>query len=455
MPKHHKFSLDLFKWGGLFALAYACFSLVGIFSLQANDLEIPPVNVSSNVCWFLVYIVTFLLYIIFLEQLLATETTGKPILKKALFFTALFSILLVIPPPFGSIDVNNYAMAARTYNFYGLNPYLVSTADILNDPYFEYTFDNINPYGPLFTILLILADLIAGQNFFFTTVILKLLMVGFLLASTLVLYKILLVINLKKAKIYSIVFAWNPLVLFEVANNGHNDIMILFFTLLAFYLLLRKSYFWIIPLLTISVLIKYVTVLIVPFFMIYIVRHKCSFAFWRRVLLTCTLVVCLSYYPFLKNDLSMFKGLLRQFSQSEYWFHYGAIPLLAFWGNHTFSLGLSTGLLKTSFQLVFLISYVSLYFQKISTELKVSEIIFKTYLAYFVIACFWMMPWYFLWILPLPLFFAQNYWKPAILLLTLAGLLSHFVPVGGFLLLLMGIYLFRNRLPGIEKYNAF
>jgi hypothetical protein len=445
-------SLCLLGW--LFALVYTCFSFVATISFHTNDFSIPPITVSANIYWLFIYLAAFLLYIGFLQLFVISSADRSFSFKHAILFSILFCILLTIQSPIGSIDVNNYAFAARLFNFYHTNPYLEPIVDIASDPYFEYTFDNINPYGPIFTIFIIFIDLVACQNFILTTVLLKLGMVCFFLGSTFILYKILRVIKPEKAKIYSIVFAWNPMVLFEVANNGHNDIMVLFFILLAVYFLINRSYFWIVPLLTVSVLIKYVTILIIPFFIIYIYRFETSFHFWRRVFLTCTLFICLSYYPFLQDDLSIFKALFVVFSQAEFWFHYGAMPLFAYWVNHTFSLGIATAMIKNSLLLTFLIVYSSLYFKKIAGEIQIYKIIFIVYMAYFVIACFWMMPWYFLWILPMPLLFSNDKWKEIILIITLSGLLSYFVPIGGFLMLFLGIYFFKNWTSIINKCNS-
>lgn len=440
------YSQNPLKWGWLFAIVYACFSFVEAISFHTNDFSIPPITVSANIYWLFIYLAAFLLYIGFLQLFVISNADRSFSFKHAILFSILFCILLTIQPPIGSKDVYGYAFSARIFNFYNANPYLDPFGNVSADPYLEYVFENLGPstYGPVFTIFTIFINLIACQSFFLTTVLLKLSMVCFFLGSTFILYKTLRIINPEKAKIYSLVFAWNPMVLFEVANNGHNDIMILFFVLFAAYLLIKRSYFWIVPLLTVSVLIKYVTVLIIPFFIIYIYRFESSFAFWRKVFLACILFICLSYYPFLKDDLSIFKGLFLQFSKAEFWFHYGAVPLFAYWVNHTFSLGFSAAIIKNSLLLTFLIVYSSLYFKKITGEIQIYKIIFIVYMAYFIIACFWMMPWYFLWILPIPLLFSNDKWKEAILLITLSGLLSYFVPIGGFLMLFIGISLFRS-----------
>src|SRR5207248_579073 len=71
-------------------------------------------------------------------------------------------------------------------------------------------------------------------------------------------------------------FAWNPLLLFEFSGNGHNDALLLTFLLLAVYLAARG---WLLPALvalSLSAMVKFVTVLILPLFVLYWVRRQAT-----------------------------------------------------------------------------------------------------------------------------------------------------------------------------------
>jgi hypothetical protein len=69
-------------------------------------------------------------------------------------------------------------------------------------------------------------------------------------------------------------FAWNPLVLLMAVGDGHNDIVMMALVLLSLWLLLREH--WLISLgtLTLSVWIKYVSVIFFPLIAVYA---------WRRL----------------------------------------------------------------------------------------------------------------------------------------------------------------------------
>jgi hypothetical protein len=77
-------------------------------------------------------------------------------------------------------------------------------------------------------------------------------------------------------------FAWNPLALLEGVANAHNDILMVFFLLLAIYFAVSGRHWLVIPALTLSVLTKFITVMVFPFFLLYLVRQESS---WQRRLL--------------------------------------------------------------------------------------------------------------------------------------------------------------------------
>jgi len=63
---------------------------------------------------------------------------------------------------------------------------------------------------------------------------------------------------------------WNPLLLFETAGNGHNDVAMVFFVLLALVLEQRERHLAAVLALTASVLFKFVSLLLLPPLVLYI-----------------------------------------------------------------------------------------------------------------------------------------------------------------------------------------
>ncbi len=94
------------------------------------------------------------------------------------------------------------------------------------------------------------------------------------------LYKILAALQPRWTVAGTIAFAWNPLVLFESVQNAHNDIVMVFFMLAAIFVLAQTdsgtktksnwqtSYLLICLLLVLSILVKFVTIITVPFFLL-------------------------------------------------------------------------------------------------------------------------------------------------------------------------------------------
>jgi hypothetical protein len=67
-------------------------------------------------------------------------------------------------------------------------------------------------------------------------------------------------------------FAWNPLVLLMTVGDGHNDIVLVALVLLALWLLLRERWAFSLAVLALSVWVKYVSLVLVPLFGLYLWR---------------------------------------------------------------------------------------------------------------------------------------------------------------------------------------
>src|SRR6266571_2567709 len=78
----------------------------------------------------------------------------------------------------------------------------------------------------------------------------------------------------------AVCFGWNPLVIWEIGGNGHNDIVMMFFVLLAILLLLSKRWPLAFPALACSVLVKYASAILFPILVLWVLRR-----YGRRALL--------------------------------------------------------------------------------------------------------------------------------------------------------------------------
>jgi hypothetical protein len=70
-----------------------------------------------------------------------------------------------------------------------------------------------------------------------------------------------------------VLIGWCPLLLFESAGNGHNDSVMACFLAAALLAAARRAYVWVLPLLTLSLLVKYTTALAGPVALIWLLRR--------------------------------------------------------------------------------------------------------------------------------------------------------------------------------------
>jgi hypothetical protein len=152
-----------------------------------------------------------------------------------------FQATLWCMPGLLSGDIVSYAMYGRLGGVYGLNPYLSPPRAIAADPLVAWGGepDRTTLYGPLWTDLSAgLALLTAGVDPLAHVLSYRLLGSIALLVSLALLWRLLPLFGSHGAQrsVGLLLFAWNPLVLFELVGNGHNDgfmLMLVFAGLLA------------------------------------------------------------------------------------------------------------------------------------------------------------------------------------------------------------------------------
>ncbi|MDQ3928833.1 MAG: hypothetical protein M3328_06765, partial [Chloroflexota bacterium] len=181
-------------------------------------------------------------------------------------FAAFFCINLVFMYPVGAADIFDQIFRARLTAHYDLNPFTTLPANLRSDifqPYVAWRGDP-SPYGPLWEALAAGTSWLAGDSLWNNLVLFKLLVIAGYVISVALTYGILRVVKPDWALRGTLFFAWNPLVLFEIAGNGHNDAIVALFLLAAVYLFVRAHRSAVIPALMSGALTKFVPVLLVP-----------------------------------------------------------------------------------------------------------------------------------------------------------------------------------------------
>jgi hypothetical protein len=287
---------------GLSALIYLLiFSLP--YPLSQHYNTIPPVDYAKlsgySALGFVSYLVglalAFGLYLWALRLIMRASRDASRVaisLRFILLTGALLAAVLLLSYPLGAIDVFVYAIYTRGWALHGLNPLAVSPAQYpAGDPWLSLAAEWIaapSPYGPMWQVLSLGAYYAGGGNFLLQVYALKVVAIIAYLGCTILIYRILRQIRSDWALAGALAFAWNPLVLIEVAQNAHNDSVMIFFMLAAVWALVQSTKHsstaplrgsaqnaprWIYSLLVclflaLSVLTKFITIVIVPFFLL-------------------------------------------------------------------------------------------------------------------------------------------------------------------------------------------
>ncbi|MFN8456033.1 MAG: hypothetical protein U0401_15425 [Anaerolineae bacterium] len=288
------------------------------FPLTQLYRTIPPVDYAKltgySLAGFVAYVlglgVLFGLYIWAIRLNMPSYSGRQSAVGGRLIFrsSALLAAILIFSYPLTAIDLFIYAIRTRGWALYGLNPLATPPSALpTTDPWLGLAaewVDAPSPYGPAWEILSRAAFYLSGGDFLFHLLALK--VVGLLayLGCTWLVYQILRRMQPEWAAAGAIAFAWNPLTLLEGIQNAHNDGVMVFFLLAAVWVLnggisesanqrnvpARHSPFahslirhsLVCLLLALSILVKFITALVVPFFLLAMISQQAN---WRVQLL--------------------------------------------------------------------------------------------------------------------------------------------------------------------------
>lgn len=192
-------------------------------------------------------------------------------------FATLFALTMVFCYPITAIDVFAYIAQSHILVTHHANPLVTTPNAFPQDPLMALAgqWNNIgSPYGPVGLIIDAIPTLIAGKNVFLNLLLIKGIFALMVLGSAWLIYRILSRYAPQWAVAGTLLFAWNPTVLFEHVANSHNDIIVVFFALLAIFALTREHPVIAFALLILSVAAKYSTAPLLPLFFLYGLWHQ-------------------------------------------------------------------------------------------------------------------------------------------------------------------------------------
>ncbi|HEY7357836.1 MAG TPA: hypothetical protein VH590_15265, partial [Ktedonobacterales bacterium] len=192
-------------------------------------------------------------------------------------FPLVAMLVLLFMYPITAGDVFDYASQIRVLTIYLNNPLTTAPSAFPHDPFLPFNSWPTIPasYGPLWALLSALSSAPAGNRLFAAIIDQKLLTIAACLGSMALVWLLAKRLCPQRRWQAWVFFAWNPLVLFETAANGHNDTIMVVFMLAGLAALLATRWYWqalALPLLVASVLVKWTSVLLIPLAVIYLLR---------------------------------------------------------------------------------------------------------------------------------------------------------------------------------------
>jgi hypothetical protein len=355
-----------------------------------------------------------------LGYLAARRARGKGAWIAVLGGGLVFSCLMLFLQPIDAADVYDNIMHGRILGIYGENPFKRLALSYPHDPFYEYAAwkKTASAYGPAWEIPAGLTAWLAGNGIMANVLAFKILAGVFWLGC------LALVAALLKQKDPAnllpgvFLLAWNPVVIYEVWGNGHNDLGMVFWVLAAILAAWRWRYSTAVLCLTMGALVKFIPVLLIPAVVIQALAEQTTLR-WRawfliRTALGVALLVGLAYAPF-------WEGTAVLSIQRRMTLYSASLPASAY---HVLKLWLDG---KTAAQVVALLA-LSLTFgfvlwrsldrrgipalvSKIAAEAAYTstpllrrnlDVLFFDILAfYLLVTCLWFQAWYTLWLIGL------------------------------------------------------
>jgi hypothetical protein len=185
------------------------------------------------------------------------------------------AVVLLWSYPLFSQDIFDYMFHTHEWVAYGASPFTHTPSQFSSDPLYSYVaWTHIpSPYGPLWIMLTAPLSAIAGTDLFTNIILFKGLTVLCYVGCALLLYSILGKVLPQYRLAGTLLFAWNPLVLVEFGGSGHNDIVMLLFAVLSAWLIINGRFALGLLALTASLLVKVVTIFLVPLFVVFVWRE--------------------------------------------------------------------------------------------------------------------------------------------------------------------------------------
>ncbi len=196
----------------------------------------------------------------------------------------LIGIAICLVPPVFSGDLYEYLIRGRILGIYHQNPYAHVSGEFPQDPFFAFSIWTRTPdnYGPAWVLIQWIMPTLFGGTVPLAAASQKILLFGFLLSSGLIFNRIAVSVYPSKAAGLTQAFVLNPNLWVQHILDGHNDIVMVFWMLLAAYFLLRSRWFFGVLAATLAVLVKYSSLFLLPVLFIAAIRKNPEWGFKQK-----------------------------------------------------------------------------------------------------------------------------------------------------------------------------
>ncbi len=313
---------------------------------------------------------------------------------------AVFMVTVIPIFPGGAQDVYHNIADARTLWLYHEDP--ISTPPVAHpaDPIVQqvaFWQDSTSSYGPVWYIVSGAPLPFAGSDLVKNVIGQKILVSLFLLGTLGLIYLILRQRRPQSATAAMVLLGWSPLVLWEISGNAHNDIVMMFFAVAAFYAIHRGAWQWAFPLLALGVGVKFIVALLGPIILVWLLFRKPRVD--RRELLLSiaygAALIGLIYLPFLVASH-------RLGNTDAQWNRYISSPAsltIAFLMQYT-SLARAMNLTRALALTLFGLLYLAVLWRARGGFDELVKAVFWAVLITLTVPTWWFWPWYVVWLMP-------------------------------------------------------
>jgi hypothetical protein len=378
------------------------FVIISLISPSATaDIPLEKIPIVQLVLLLMISGVT---YIFLIKNL---ENSGK-VLNFIIALGLLLRVLMILTPPAISVDYFRYlwdgAVLAK-----GTNPYLYSPIEIMsiekipenlvslaNQPgstVSKIIFPNLRtPYPPVTQLIFAISHLLLPWSLLTW----KLILLLFDFTSLGLLLRLLNELDLPYSRVS--IYWLNPILLKEIFNSGHMDVIILPFILAGILLFIKKNYYPAIILLSLSVGVKIWPIILLPIFLSHLPNKRKAFSSLVIFILLCSLI----FYPIYISGIDESLGII---AYARNWQYNGSIFKILLTVSQSFlkvfNISQMNGWLLVSIltALIFIIwnHYV------LSLKSKDSMLLIRQcalIISGFILLIPSFFPWYYVWVIP-------------------------------------------------------